>query len=321
MDTVSVLTLARGRADHLRKVVAGLAGQTVPPVEMVVAVMQPEPFTDLPNTPFPVKQILVPGDALPLAAARNAVARSAIGTDLVFLDTDCIPSPTLVAEYRDGLAALDGLLMGEVMYLDEQTSRGPIDFERFAAVAVKHSDRQGPPAELLRICEDYRCFWSLSFAIRSATFASAGGFDERYVGYGGEDTDFGKTLDQAGIPIAWLRGARSYHQYHPHHMPPVHHLESVVRNAELFQRKWGYRTMGHWLDAFAQMGLIENPPHRPLRILRTPSEHDMALTRQLGHQPYSNTASVIRRLSEQAAIPASPVQAMSEHAASTGAVA
>ncbi len=301
MGDVSVLTLARGRGDHLRKVMQGLALQTVLPAEMIIAVMQPEPFADLPVMPFPVRQVLVPGTALPLAAARNRVAREAVGEALVFLDIDCIPSPTLVAEYRDGLAELDGLLMGEVLYLDETTSRGPIDFDRFAAVAEKHSDRQGPPGQRLRICEDYRCFWSLTFAIRRETFLATGGFDERYVGYGGEDTDFGKMLDQTGIPIAWLRGARSYHQYHPHHMPPVHHLESVVRNAELFERKWGYRTMGHWLDAFAQMGLIDNPPMERLRILREPTEQDLALTRQHGHQPYSNTASVIRALQERAA--------------------
>ncbi|MCQ8279751.1 galactosyltransferase-related protein [Acetobacteraceae bacterium KSS8] len=300
MGDVSVLTLARGRGGHLRKVMQGLAMQTVPPAEMIIAVMQPQPFADLPPMPFPVRQIPVPGEMLPLAGARNRVAREATGRNLVFLDIDCIPDPTLVADYRDGLAALDGLLMGEVLYLDDATSRGPLDFEHFATVAEKHSDRQGPPGQRLRICEDYRCFWSLTFAIRRDTFLATGGFDERYVGYGGEDTDFGKTLDQIGVPIAWLRGARSYHQHHPHHMPPVHHLESVVRNAELFEEKWGYRTMGHWLDAFARMGLIDNAPDRKLRILRPATEQDLSLTRQHGHQPYSNTASVIRKLQERA---------------------
>ncbi|WP_237763612.1 glycosyltransferase family 2 protein, partial [Falsirhodobacter sp. alg1] len=76
-----------------------------------------------------------------------------------------------------------------------------------------------------------------------------GGFDERFTGYGGEDTDFGKTLSMAGQRIGWIAGAKVYHQYHPHHMPPVHHLHSVVRNAELFAEKWGYRTMEHWLYA------------------------------------------------------------------------
>jgi hypothetical protein len=79
-------------------------------------------------------------------------------------------------------------------------------------------------------------------------------------------------------------------------MPPIHHLDSVVRNAELFEAKWGYRTMGHWLHAFRLMGLIDDTPGRPIRILRRPDAEDLALTGQQSHQPYANTASVIRIL-------------------------
>jgi hypothetical protein len=98
-----------------------------------------------------------------------------------------------------------------------------------------------------------------------------------------------------------MKGGLAYHQYHPHHMPPVHHLDSVVRNAELFEAKWGYRTMGHWLYAFKVMGLIDDTPDRPIRILRRPEADDFALTGQQSHQPYSNSASVIRFLEAQAA--------------------
>lgn len=300
MTRVSVITLAKGRPDHLVNVVRGLARQTQRPVELIVAVMQHQPY-DLPDAPFPVRQMRVNTDTLPLAAARNAAAMAASGEVLVFLDMDCIPTPCLVADYAKFADAFDGLLMGEVMYLPGGATQGDWRYEDFAAVAEKHSDRRGPPAHGLELCTDYRCFWSLNFAMRRETFLSTGGFDERYVGYGGEDTDFGKTLDQAGIPIAWIKGGLAYHQYHPHHMPPVHHLESVVRNAELFEAKWGYRTMGHWLHAFRLMGLIDDAPGRPIRILRRPEAADLALTGQQSHQPYANTARVLRQLEEAAA--------------------
>jgi len=74
-----------------------------------------------------------------------------------------------------------------------------------------------------------------------------------------------------------------------------------VRNAELFEAKWGYRTMGHWLYAFKVMGLIDDTPDRPIRILRRPEAGDFALTGQQSHQPYTNSASVIRHLEAQAA--------------------
>ena len=300
MSTVSVVTLAKGRPAHLRNLLRGLERQTQAPAEFIVAVMQDAPY-DLPEVAFPVRQILVPGSELPLAAARNRGVAAAGGDALVFLDVDCIPAPDLVADYARGLAELDGLLMGEVLHLPERATAGDWTCEGFAAVAERHSDRRGPPASGLEICPDYRCFWSLNFAIRRATFLATGGFDERYTGYGGEDTDFGKVLDQAGLPIAWMKGGLAYHQYHPHHMPPVHHLDSVVRNAELFEAKWGYRTMGHWLYAFKVMGLIDDTPDRPIRILRRPEAGDFALTGQQSHQPYSNSASVIRHLEAQAA--------------------
>jgi len=300
MSLMSVVTLAKGRPDHLTNVVLGLDRQTVKPRELIVAVMQDTAY-DLPAVSFPVTQMMVPGDGLPLAAARNAAARATSGASLVFLDMDCIPAPTLLADYAARLDDLDGLLMGEVLYLPGGATAGDWRYDDFAAVAVRHSDRQGAPARPIERCADYRCFWSLNFAMRRGTFFAVGGFDERYSGYGAEDTDFGKVVDRAGIPIAWIRGGLAYHQYHPHHMPPVHHLDSVVRNAELFEEKWGYRTMGHWLHAFRLMGLIDDRKGRPIRILRRPGPADLALTAQQSHQPYANSATVIRQLEAQAA--------------------
>ncbi len=304
MNAVSVVTLAGGRPDHLYNLVLGLGRQTHLPCELIVAVLQAEPYV-LPDVPFPVRQMMMATPELALAAARNTAARATTGDAIVFLDMDCIPTPTLIADYARRLDERDGLLMGEVMYLPGgatgQGTGGDWSYDAFAAIAVRHSDRQGPPADGIETCTDYRCFWSLNFAMRRATFIASGGFDERYVGYGGEDTDYGKTIDQAGIPIAWIKGGLAYHQYHPHHMPPVHHLDSVVRNAELFETKWGYRTMGHWLHAFALMGLVDHAPGRPIKILRRPDADDLALTGQQSHQPYANTASVIRILEARVA--------------------
>lgn len=297
---VSVVTLARGRPAHLRNLVTGLTRQTRSPAELVVAVMQEQAY-DLPEAAFPIRQILVPGAELPLAAARNRAVETASGDDVVFLDVDCIPGPSLVADYARALAQLDGLLMGEVLHLPESATAGGWTCEGFEGIAERHSDRRGPPAQGIELCNDYRCFWSLNFGLRRSTFLKVGGFDERYRGYGGEDTDFGKVLDRQGVPIAWMKGALAFHQYHPHHMPPIHHLDSVVRNAELFEAKWGYRTMGHWLHAFRVMGLIDDTPDRPIRILRRPDADDLALTRQHSHQPYNNSASVIRQIEARAA--------------------
>ena len=189
---ISVCTLAHGRAEHLANLVRGLARSLELPCELIVAVMQTEPY-DLPEVGFPVRQLLLDGDRICLAEARNAAAAAASGDLLVFIDVDCIPSPDLLSDYARASRTHDGILMGEVGYLPAGATDDGIDYARFERVAVKHSERAGPPVEAVGPCSDYRCFWSLNFAIPKRTFDELGGFDPRFVGYGGEDTDFGRT--------------------------------------------------------------------------------------------------------------------------------
>ena len=294
----AVLTIARGRRKHLLNMMQGLRQQTLLPDEMIVAVMDDEPFGDLPQMPFPVRQVVVPGDPIPLSAARNAAAAAAEADNLLFLDVDLIPAPDYVRDCNDALVCWPGLLMGEVMYLPEGTADGPWTYEAFDRVAERHSDRQGPPPSGIRPCEDYRCFWSLNFAISRRDWDRSGGFCEDYAGYGGEDTDFGRVLAEREIPIGWMKGGRGYHQYHPHHMPPVHHIDHILRNTRVFKSRWGEYTMGHWLHAFELMGLIEKVEEAGAgwRKLREPNEADRALTAQQAHMPYANSARVIRQL-------------------------
>lgn len=291
---VSVCTLAHGRHAHLANLVRGLVLSQEPPAELVIAVMQDERY-DLPATPFPVRQIVLGAGGIPLARGRNTAARAASGELLVFLDVDCIAHPALVADYARLAPRFPGVLMGEVGYLPEGATRGGIDHTCFDALARTHSERAGPPVGEAASCRDYRCFWSLNFALAAADFARAGGFDEGYEGYGGEDTDFGRVMVEAGLALWWVRGAKAYHQHHAHHMPPVHHLKSVLANALRFRDKWGEPTMQHWLRAFVLMGLIERDGDG-FRILREPNEADLALTRQQAHQPYASSALVLEQL-------------------------
>ena len=292
--SISVCTLAHGRAEHLANLVRGLARSALPPDELIIAVMQAERY-DLPGAPFPIRQVLLGECGLSLAEGRNAAAHAARGDLLLFLDVDCIPAPSLVGDYRTAAASTNGVLMGEVTYLPKGATATGIDYARFDALGVRHSERPGPPAGPIGECRDYRCFWSLNFAIRAADWHDIGGFDARYRGYGGEDTDFGRMIVTAGKPLWWVRGARAYHQYHPHHMPPVHHLDSVLANAEQFCAKWGEHTMQHWLRAFLLMGLAEPTPDG-WRKLRDPGPEDLALTRQQADQPYASSARVLEML-------------------------
>ena len=297
--TISICTLAHGRADHLVNLVKGLNHSTRPPMELVVAVMQKERY-ELPSSGFPIRQVMVDAAQICLSGGRNIAAAKAQGDLLVFLDVDCIPAPALIEDYAAAHRKYEGVLMGEVGYLPKGATNDGIAFDRFESIAVKHSERAGPPEGMVGACSDYRCFWSLNFAIAARTFADLGGFDERYIGYGGEDTDFGRTFASAGVPLWWVKGAKAYHQYHKHHMPPVHHLDSVLANARVFADKWGEPTMQHWLRAFRLMGLIEPNGRGGWTKLTQPSEWHLALTRQQEDQPYASSALVLEELELQA---------------------
>lgn len=298
--SVSVCTLAFGREAHLVNLVRGLSHSRVPPRELVVAVMQEQRY-ELPETSFPIRQVRLAEEGLSLAEARNRAAAHAQGELLLFLDVDCIPHPECVGDYMRAAADHAGVMMGEVSYLPRGATEHGLDFAAFDAVGVTHSERAGPPDGASAPCRDYRCFWSLNFAMSARDFAATGGFDERYRGYGGEDTDFGRVVATRGLPIWWLKGAKAYHQYHPHHMPPVHHLDSVLANARAFMDKWGEPTMQHWLRAFVLMGLIERT-ERGWRKLRDPEEADLALTRQEADRPYASSARVLERLEAEALV-------------------
>jgi len=254
---VAVITIVHGRHGHLALQQEGLAASTrAPDVRVVVAMDDP--------TLDGAGVVHVPTDdlGLPLARARNIGARRALDAGaqaLVFLDVDCIPSPGLVAAYERVLAdrATSGdLLCGPVTYLPPPPEGG-YDLATVGALGVPHAARPCPPAgEVDRGHDRYELFWSLSFAVSAGVWEVVGGFDESYVGYGGEDTDFARKAQSAGVALTWVGGADAFHQHHPVSRPPVEHVDDIVRNATIFRDRWGTWPMQGWLDELEGRGLV-----------------------------------------------------------------
>ena len=263
--SIAVVTIVHGRAAHLARQREGLRRSTrVPDLHVVVAM--DDPSVEVPDgLPFGTTVVGVPrgeGGLLPLALARNVGARTAIeagATLLVFLDVDCIPAPGLVAAYATAAAdpsAEDDLLCGPVAYLPP-APEGGYDLDLLDDLAEPHPARPAPaPGEVRRDPAGHDLFWSLSFAVTPSTWRVVGGFDERYEGYGAEDTDFARRAARAGRSLAWVGSARSSHQHHPVSSPPVEHVADIVRNAGIFHDTWGQWPMRGWLDAFEERGLV-----------------------------------------------------------------
>ena len=279
---VTVCTLVRGRRQHLANLITGLNRQSVRPDELVIAYMQDNPHEALPATPFTVKSLKVPGRKLPLAAARNRAAMVANGRAVVFLDVDCIPGPDLVRAYASAVAHTGGCVMGDTRYLGGDAPLGggerPWRFDELWNSAERHPARLDGDAvrsaDAPVPIQDTSELWGLSFALPKLQYLRVGGFDEAFVGYGGEETDFARSLAEHDVPLHFEPRARAVHQWHRVHQPPLQHFDDIVANARRFRAKRGTWPMGYWLDQFERDGFIRRG--RDIAVLRRPSDDELA---------------------------------------------
>lgn len=278
MTPLSVLTLVKNREPHLVQLVEGLRRSAVPPAELVVVDMSDIPVAQ-PDAPFPVRIHRLETSTLPLAAARNLAAGYARFPHLLFLDVDCIPMAQCVGRMAAALDGDDALLCADIRYLGPDAARGDWTETALLADGRAHPVRSFPKTGIRRESNP-GLFWSLAFAIRRSRFDALGGFDEAFVGYGAEDTDFGFRAARGGALLLFVGGAIACHQYHDGYEPPVQHLDDVVRNAAVFHDRWGWWPMQGWLDGFVAMGLIDRS-EAGLRILRRPEARDFAAARAM----------------------------------------
>lgn len=256
----AVLTIAHGRHRHLRRQIDHV--RTVFDGIYVVVAIGDADLRGVVAGDAVVREMDTAAQGLPLAAARNLAATEAIerGADqLVFLDVDCLPDPELLQAYR-AQRHLPSLLAGPVTYLPSRSLPAP--GADLAALRRPHPARPVPAAGQVRRGGDKNLFWSLNFAVSAHLWGRIGGFCDEYVGYGGEDTDLAYLADAAGIDLAWVGSAHAYHQFHPSSSPPTEHLVAIVRNSNLFHRRWGEWPMGGWLEQFAAAGLVTWTPDR-----------------------------------------------------------
>jgi GT2 family glycosyltransferase len=270
---ISVLTLVKNRECHLHNLVDGIRRNSMTPAELVIVDMSDVPVA-LPPCDFPVILVRHATDGLPLARARNLAAATARSQNLLFLDVDCIPAGGLIGAMDAALPENDALICAEVLYLGAGDVGEAWTERRLIETGMRHPVRRFP-REGLRREDSAGLFWSLAFGVSRASFHRIGGFDERFTGYGAEDTDFGFAAREAGLDLLFLGGAGAFHQHHGVFDPPLQHFTDIVRNAEIFHRKWGVWPMHGWLEAFERQGLVALTD-ASLRIVRAPTQVEVA---------------------------------------------
>ncbi len=255
----AVVTIARGRHDHLALQHLSLSQQSAHPDQYYVVSMGDESIEARSVNGLESRVLYLEADpqALPLAAARNLGAAAAIagGAEvLVFLDVDCVAGSDLIAGYRTRcLLDRDAVWSGPVTYLPPP---GPSGYRLDALRDCPHPARPHPKRGEWSFDRNADLFWSLSFALHREAWNRSGGFCEDYVGYGAEDTDFAARCQERGLRFGWTGDARAYHQHHPVSRPPVEHVDDILRNAEIFFHKWNRGPMLGWLEQFEEQGLV-----------------------------------------------------------------
>jgi len=276
MTGISVLTLVKNRADHLARLVEGVRRSDRRIDELVVVDMS-DRSVEIDAGAIPVRIVRYVTDGLPLAAARNLAARSSRSPTLLFLDVDCIPLAPMIGMMADLLDREDSLVCADVRYLKQDAVGDGWTDADLLTKGRAHPVRQFPTSGV-RTETNPGLFWSLAFGIRRTSFDRLGGFDERFEGYGAEDTDFGFRAAAQGLALRFLGGAIACHQHHASYDPPLQHFADIVANARRFEAIWHRWPMEGWLSRFRELGLVRWDGGR-LDVLRPPSraEIDAAL--------------------------------------------
>jgi GT2 family glycosyltransferase len=277
---ISVLTLVKQRHQHLHRLIDGLARSDIQPDELIIVAMDDTPIR-ISETRFPTRIVPHRSAGLPLAQARNMAAAAARCPLLLFLDVDCIPMRGMIGAMAHHLDRYDGLIGAEVHYLPAGAVVLPWDEARLSDCAVTHPAREFPRHGVSKAPQP-GLFWSLAFGVRRNLFSSLGGFDERFTGYGAEDTDLAFRSSRAGVEILFAGGPGVFHQHHANFDPPLQHFDDIIRNAVQFYDIWGVWPMEGWLDRFAGLGLIERTP-TSLVLRRPPTTTEIIKAKRPDH--------------------------------------
>lgn len=289
----SVVAPTHRRVDGLKKLVKGLASQTLPFDEWEAVLVDDGSGPDIAaaideiagDAPFKLRVIhLDPGRGP--AAARN-VGWQAAGADLIaFIDDDCVPEPGWLAA---GLAGFEDAGVGVVQ-----------------GRTVRPSDSQGyrytPFTVIREVLDPSPWFEGCNIFYRRAALEAAGGFPERFGRFPcGEDTYLGWNVVDGGWEREWAAGAVVEHELSER--PWSWHLKFHWREGELVRlaaehpdvRQWFWRPWAikpeNALFAVAALGALAAVRWRPALIATLPYARWLAPGRKAGKHAVSLQAS------------------------------
>lgn len=216
---VTVVVCHYAQPEALHRLWPALRAQTLAPLEVVVAddgsPTPPVTPRSVHRSGGPVRVVRQADLGFRAAAARNAGARDALGEVLVFLDADVVPEPAFLANLTRRVALCpDVLAVGRRRHADLGTLGPGADPSRAPRLPEPAWLRDGYAASRDLLDADGRSFRyviSAVLACRRSLFTDLDGFDERFVGYGGEDWDLAYRAWNAGAVLVHEPSAIAWH--------------------------------------------------------------------------------------------------------------
>ena len=223
---VSVVVPYYEQPAELERALAALEGQTWPRELFEVVVVDDGSKTPLavPASPLRVTVVHQEDRGFGLARARNAGVQTAAHDILLFLDADMLPEAGWIAAHaRWHHAVCDAVTLGSRAFvavddMDAETIR-----TRPGSLRALFADRPWDTSFVDRHMartrhltargdDQFRVLVGSNFGIRRQLFEAAGGFDETFTRWGGEDTEFGYRAQTIGGLLVPLDDGFAWHQ-------------------------------------------------------------------------------------------------------------
>ena len=224
---VSVIVSYYEAPEALSRTLAALETQDWPPELFEVVIVDDGsrvPLERPRTTPLNVTVVHQEDRGFGLARARNAGARAAAHDILLFLDGDMLPEAGWIAAHARWHHASSGILtLGSTAYATVDGTAAAEIRERSGALRELFKDRPADPQwlqdmlvrtrELTSPHDDlFMAMMGGNFGVRRELYESAGGFDESFTRWGGEDTEFAYRAFTRGAVLVPVRAAQACHQ-------------------------------------------------------------------------------------------------------------
>lgn len=203
--TLSVVVPTHGRRDLVERTLRSLAAQTdAPPFDVIVVDDGADPgLTEhVRGLGLGVDVTVVHhGRSRGRAATRNSGLARATGDVVVFLDGDMEVVPGFLAAHAAAHGRPDAVVLGEIRTSPEIPRTGFVEYVDSRGVRKVAPGEEIPP----------RYFLTGNCSVAHPLLERAGGFDEEFDEYGGEDTEMGYRLAAHGGRFVHAPGAVSNH--------------------------------------------------------------------------------------------------------------